>query len=120
MGLKYALGLALTSALAAFAQAQPMAARPPPPQHMPERLDLTQEQQKDQHVRIDWSSQQMQDVHRRGASDGDKGLQLYRDLQKQYQEEELYQFLIPDPVMPGQKTAGAPHHSLSAVAVPGG
>jgi hypothetical protein len=121
MCLKYALGLALTSALAASAPAQPTAARPPPPQHMQERLNLTQEQRKDLHVRVDWSSQQMQDTHRRGATDGDKWLQLYRDHQEQYQEEErLYEFLIPDPVVPGQKIAGVPYHSLPAVAVPGG
>jgi hypothetical protein len=118
MCLKYALGLALTSSLAAFAQAQPTAARPPPPQHMQERLDLTPEQRKDLHVRIDWSSQQMQDIHRLGAIDGDMGLQFYRDYQKQYQEE-FYQFLIPDPVNPWEM-AGEPYHSLLAVAVPGG
>jgi hypothetical protein len=120
MGLKYALGLALTSALAASAQAQPTAARPPPPQHMQERLDMTQEQRKDLHVRVDWSSQQMQDMHRRGATDGDKELQLYRDHQEQYQEEQLYEFLIPDPVLPGQKMAGGSCQSPAAVAVPGG
>ncbi len=100
MCLKYALGLALTLSLAAFAQAQPTAARPPPPQYMQERLELTPEQRKDLHVRIDRSSPQMQDIYRLGAIDGDKGLQFYRDYQKQYQEEEFYQFLIPDPVNP--------------------
>jgi len=59
------------------------------------RLNLTEEQRKNLRESIDWSTQQMTDINRQGADDRDRGVRLYRDYQKAYQDR-FNKYLTPE------------------------
>jgi len=59
------------------------------------QLNLTQDQMKNLSQLNDWSSQQMAEINRQAATDRDRGMQLYRDYQTQYQDR-FNRFLTPE------------------------
>jgi len=72
------------------------------------RLNLTDEQRNNLRQLNDWSSQQMQDINRLGATDAQKATQLHGDYQRQYQER-FNKFLTPEQQRTWQQMTGEPY-----------
>ena len=69
------------------------------------RLSLSDEQRNNLRQGIDWSSQQMQEINRLGATDREKATQMYRDYQRANQER-INKFLTPEQQKTWQQMTG--------------
>jgi Spy/CpxP family protein refolding chaperone len=72
------------------------------------RLNLTPEQRRNLNASIDWSSRQLQDINKTGATDHDKAVQMYRDYQKQYQDR-FSKLLTPEQQKTWRDMTGEPY-----------
>lgn len=72
------------------------------------RLNLTEEQIRSLNDSATWSSQQMADINRMGATDREKATQAYRDYQKAYQER-WGKYLTPEQQRTWREMTGEPY-----------